>query len=129
MQRNIFIAALAGMGLSIGLAFAQPFPALIPHYNDPSAPYGYRAVAGSQFALSITSVAVVKLTVPANAVCATITVETAPVRRTSDGTAPTSTVGTLMPTSYQLLYDCGPLSSYKFIAVSTTATLDVEYFY
>lgn len=79
----------------------------------------------SQFGLTISSGTT--LTVPSGASCAQITLESANIRRTSDGTAPTSTVGTLIPVGSQW-QDCGPLASYKFSAVSGSPSLNVEYF-
>jgi hypothetical protein len=67
------------------------------------------------------------LTVPPTTLCAYITVETASVRRTSDGTSASTTVGTLFTSGTQWT-DCGPLASYKFTAVSGSPTIDVEYF-
>lgn len=126
MRGNILVAILAGIGLSIGVAYAQ-LPQSQPQYASHPAPWS--AVAGAQYGLSVTSSAVVSLTVPAGAICASISVNTAGVHRTTDGaTAPTTTKGTLLASGYQSFYDCGPLANYKFIAASTTATLDVEYF-
>lgn len=128
-MRSILVAVLAGIGLSIGMAYAQ-LPQLKPHFDDPSAPYSFHSVAGAQYGLSVTSSVVVTLTVPAGAVCASISVNTATVHRTTDGvTAPTTTKGTLLAIGNQSSYDCGPLANYKYIAASSSATLDVEYFY
>jgi len=85
----------------------------------------YLAVGTSQFALSVTTNT--QLTVPAGATCAQITVETANVRRTSDGSSASSSNGTLIQ-SGATWQDCGPLTLYKFTAVSGSPTLDVEYF-
>ena len=85
----------------------------------------YIAVPGAQFGLAVTTNT--KLTVPGGAMCAYITVETASVRRTNDGTAATTTNGTLFASGTQWA-DCGPLAQYKFTAVSGSPTLDVEYF-
>lgn len=79
----------------------------------------------NQYGLAIATAT--KLTVPNGAICAEITVETAPVRRTSDGTAPTTSVGTLFAVGAQF-YDCGPLAVEQFTAVSGSPTLDIEYF-
>lgn len=68
-----------------------------------------------------------QLTVPASARCAYITVETANVRRTSDGTSASAANGTLFASGTQWS-DCGPLAAYKFTAVSGSPTLTVEYF-
>lgn len=87
--------------------------------------HSYESAGSNQFGLTITSNT--QLTVPAGAVCAYITVETANVRRTSDGTSATTTNGTLITAGTQWA-DCGPLAAYKFTAVSGSPTLDVEYF-
>jgi hypothetical protein len=84
----------------------------------------YLSAGASQYGLSVTTNT--QLTVPANTTCAYITVEGASVRRTSDGTSATTTVGTLFTAGTQWT-DCGPLSAYKFTAVTGSPTLDVEY--
>ena len=88
-------------------------------------PYGFVSSGTDQFGLTVTTNT--QLTVPAGTTCAQITVETASVRRTSDGSTASSSNGTLIVSgaSWQ---DCGPLSKYKFTAVSGSPTLDVEYF-
>lgn len=88
-------------------------------------PYNYQSAGTGQFALAVSTNT--QLTVPANALGAYITVEGASVRRTSDGTGATTTNGTLFAAGAQWA-DFGPLSSYKFTAVSGSPTLDVEYF-
>ena len=85
----------------------------------------YLSSGTAQFGLSVTTNT--QLTVPALTTCAYITVETANVRRTSDGTSATTTNGTLLVSGSQWS-DCGPLATYKFTAVSGSPTLDVEYF-
>jgi hypothetical protein len=92
-----------------------------------SAVHAQTSSAGaSQFGLAVTTNT--QLTVPSYARCAYITVEGgASIRRTSDGTSATTTVGTLIAAGAQW-QDCGPLAQYKFTAVSGSPTLDVEYF-
>lgn len=85
----------------------------------------YQSAGTAQYGLSVGTNTV--LTVPAGTVCAYITVETANVRRTSDGTSASTTVGTLFASGTQWT-DCGPLAGYKFTAVSGSPTIDVEYF-
>lgn len=85
----------------------------------------YASGGTNQFALAVATNTT--LTVPSGATCAYITVETANVRRTSDGTGATTTNGTLFNSGAQWS-DCGPLAAYKFTAVSGSPTLDVEYF-
>lgn len=70
---------------------------------------------------------VTQLTVPTGALCAEITVEGAPVRRTSDTSTPSASSGTLISQGAQW-QDCGPLAAYSFYPVSGSPTLDVEYF-
>jgi hypothetical protein len=79
--------------------------------------------------LTITSGAVVALTVPPTATIAEFTVETASIRMLDDGTNPTTTLGNL--------WTIGPavyggslvqLQAMRFIAVSGSATLDVLYY-
>lgn len=84
----------------------------------------YLSSGANQMALAVSTNT--QLTVPPNTRCAYITVEGASVRRTSDGTSATTTVGTLI--APQGWSDCGPLGSYKFTAVSGSPTIDVEYF-
>ena len=85
----------------------------------------YLSSGAGQFGLAVTTNT--QLTVPPLTTCAYITVETANVRRTSDNTSASTTVGTLFVSGTQWS-DCGPLASYKFTAVSGSPTLDVEYF-
>ena len=84
---------------------------------------------GAQFALSVTSATVVTLTVPNAAMVAEIYVRTAPVVFTRDGTAPTATKGVQANAGDIILLNSrAELDGFKVIAVSTTATLDCEYF-
>jgi hypothetical protein len=92
---------------------------------DATSPITYSSSGSGQFGLAISTNT--KLTVPAGTSCAYITVESASVRRTSDGTSATTTNGTLFTSGTQWS-DCGPLAQYKFTAVSGSPTLDVEYF-
>ena len=86
-------------------------------------------VTPAQFGLSVTSATVVTLTVPDGAMCAEIYVRTAPVVYTRDGTAPTATLGTQADLGDVIMLNSrAELDDFKCIAVSTTLTLDVEYF-
>ncbi len=86
-------------------------------------------VTGAQFGLSVTSAAVVTLTVPNAAMVAEIYVRTAPVVFTRDGTDPTATKGFQADSGDIIVLNSrDELDKFKVIAVSTTATLDVEYF-
>lgn len=87
------------------------------------------AGANTHQQLSITSGAVVTLTVPATATMIAYTLETGSIRMLDDGTSPTTTLGNLWTTGPG--YYGGSLvqlQALKFIAVSTTATLDVLYY-
>jgi hypothetical protein len=96
-----------------------------PAKADPAVKSGiYLSAGASQFGLAVTTNTT--LTVPQSARCAYITVESASVRRTSDGTSATTTNGTLFAAGTQWT-DCGPLATYKFTAVTGSPTLDVEY--
>jgi len=89
-------------------------------------------VDGAQFALSIASGAAVSLPPPAiatGAMVGEIFVRTAAVVFTRDGTTPTATRG--MQANARdiiVLNSRDELEQFQAIAVSTTATLDVEYF-
>ena len=86
-------------------------------------------VTGAQYALSVTSATVVTLTVPAAAMCAEIYVRTASVVFTRDGTDPTATRGIQAdPGDIILLNSRDELDRFEVIAVSGSATLDIEYF-
>jgi hypothetical protein len=111
MRRLALIAALLATAT---VASAQQHPAA-----------NWSTAGTAQFGLAVTTNT--QLTVPAGTICAYITVETAAVRRTSDGTSASSSNGTLFNAGTQWA-DCGPLASYKFTAVSGSPTLDVEYF-
>ena len=81
-----------------------------------------------QFGLSVTSSAVVELTVPAGANAAEIYVRTASVVFLRDGTIPTATKGFQADaTDIILLNSRSELDDFKVIAVSTSASLDVEF--
>ena len=89
-------------------------------------------VDAAQFALSITSGSAVSLTPPAiatGAMVGEIFVRTAAVVFTRDGTTPTATKG-IQANAHDIivLNSRDELEQFQAIAVSTTATLDVEYF-
>ena len=86
-------------------------------------------VTGAQYALAVTSGAVVTLTVPDAAMVAEIYVRTAPVVFTRDGTDPTATQGIQADAKDIIVLNSrDELDNFKVIAVSTSATLDCEYF-
>lgn len=119
------LIALIGL-VSFALAQSVPTGTNTNPNNTVTATQGtYVSAGAAQYALAIGTNT--QLTVPANTKCAYITVEGAPVRRTSDGVSASTTVGTLFSTGSQWS-DCGPLGAYKFTAASGSPTLDVEYF-
>ena len=84
---------------------------------------------GAQYGLSVTSATVVTLTVPNAAMCGEAYVRTAPVVFTRDGTDPTATLGMQANAADIIMLNSrAELENFKVIAVSATATLDVEYF-
>ena len=117
---NKILIVFAMLFVGVCSAFAQGAKTPVIGTSGP-----YLSAGTGQFALAITTNT--QLTVPSGAICAYITVETANVRRTSDGTSASSSNGTLFASGTQWT-DCGPLKSYKFTAVSGSPTLDVEYF-
>jgi hypothetical protein len=119
MKWRLLVLAMLGL---MAVAYAQQPQTSVPHFGNP---IRYTAVAGAQYALAITSNTA--LTVPSAAVCAQISVEGNQVRRTSDGTTATTTVGTLMGQGASWT-DCGPLAAYRFTAVAGSPVLNVEYF-
>ncbi len=50
------------------------------------------------------------------------------VRWRDDGTAPTSTVGMLLPTNTPVFYD-GPLTALRFISATAGAILNISFYY
>jgi hypothetical protein len=85
--------------------------------------------AGAHQQLTITSGAVVTLTVPLTATMAAFTVETASIRMLDDGPNPTTTLGNVWPIGPAYYGgSLAQLQAMKFIAISTSATLDVLYY-
>ena len=107
--------------IALGLLLSWIVPASAQQIKSGS----YQSAGAGQYGLAISTNTT--LTVPTGTICAYITVETANVRRTSDGVSASTTVGTLFASGTQWT-DCGPLAGYKFTAVSGSPTLDVEYF-
>ena len=101
-------------------------------------PGGFVRIIGNQMgpvsgrqALTVDSTAGgVTLTLPSTAVAASCRLETAQIRYTLDGTAPTTTVGTLMNADEVLVLESrSELSGLKAIRTGgTSGTLQVEYF-
>lgn len=67
------------------------------------------------------------LTVPAGATRAIIIAESQGVRWRDDGTAPTASVGMVLPVLVTLSYD-GDLNRIRFIQQAASATLNVSYY-
>jgi hypothetical protein len=76
----------------------------------------------------LTLAGAVSLTVPANAKYAVFVAETQAVRWRDDGTAPTTSVGVLLPTNLPFTY-LGNLSAVKVIQATAGAILNVSYYY
>ena len=84
---------------------------------------------GAQFALSVTSTAVVTLTLPGPANVSDIYVRTAAVCFTRDTTSPTATKGIQANVGDIIqLNSRDELVNFRVIGVSATSALDVEYF-
>jgi len=66
-------------------------------------------------------------TVPKGAKYALITCTTQAVRYRDDGTDPTSTIGTFIPTDTPFWY-AGNLGKLRFIEAALNATLDISYY-
>lgn len=88
-------------------------------------PYALTSAGTAQFGLSVTTNTT--LTVPGGTKIAQISVETASVRWTDDGTSASTTVGHLAPAGTAFQY-AGPLASMKFTAVSGSPTINVSYY-
>lgn len=88
---------------------------------------GFRKPVGYQQITSVSSV--VTLTIPpnVNTQIALIQVESQDVRWRDDGTAPTASVGMLLPKGGIVEYN-GDLSKLKFIEVSASAKINVSYY-
>lgn len=67
------------------------------------------------------------LTVPSGATRAVINAESQGVRWRDDGTAPTASVGMVLPVLSTLSYD-GDLNRIRFIQQAASATLNVSYY-
>ena len=104
----------------------SPFPvAVITHLG------GARSVVlgAGQYGLSVTSSTAVALIVPNAANAAEMYVRTAAVVFLRDGTVPTATKGLQANAGdFIILISRDELLNFKVIAVSASATLDVEYF-
>ena len=88
-----------------------------------------RVSVGSQYGLSFASTAVTKLTVPDTAKTAEIYIRTASIVFTRSGVKPTATAGFQAdPSDIIILGSRDSLIKFAGIAVSATATGDVEFF-
>lgn len=86
---------------------------------------------GVQVTLAVDDSAAVSLTVPIGAAFAVISIETEAVRYRDDGVDPTASDGVLLPvsTTEPWVYPLpGGLKVIKFIATSSSATLNIAYY-
>lgn len=88
--------------------------------------YPYAPIAGSG-QHNLTTASSTALTVPNGAVYAIVQAAAAAVKYTTDGSAPTVTVGMTLASGSALALN-GYASIVAFRAISSGATLDVEYF-
>ena len=94
-----------------------------------------RAAAFEQITVAGTAVGFTAATIAPSgatntpATMATVTVETAPVRYRTDGTAPTASVGTLLNIGDRItVWGQGDVAAIQFIRTTgTSATIDCEY--
>ena len=87
------------------------------------------SAGGRQTGVSVTSSATTRLTVPGGATEGEIYVRTASIVFSKDGSAPTATAGLQADaTDIIILVSSDELARFSAIAVSATATFDVEYF-
>jgi hypothetical protein len=95
-----------------------------------SAPYPYTALGCGQLAAfsTATLLSAVSGGIPSGATQATLSVETNIVRYRDDGTAPTASVGTPLPTGGVPWPYSGPLSAIEFIPETGSATVDVCFY-
>ena len=85
--------------------------------------------AGAYQQLAVTSASAVGLTVPPTATMIACTVETASIRMRDDGTSPTTALGNVWPVGPAYYGgSLAQLQALKFIAISTSATLDCLFY-
>lgn len=87
--------------------------------NQKFVPLGYQQITSLS--------AAEKLTVPDGATLAIVEAHTQSVRWRDDGTAPTGTVGMILPVDTPFEYS-GDLAAIQFIQTTATAELDVSYY-
>ena len=109
---------LAPYILPLALAFA---PARAAEYV---APYVYTAMGCQQLSSMTTAT---PLNVPSGAALVSLTVEVQGVRMRDDGTAPTASVGLLLPVGGPWPYS-GPLSKMQFIQTASGAVVDACFY-
>jgi hypothetical protein len=95
----------------------------VPWVESPAA---LTPVATSQMGLTVATATA--LTVPATATTAVITVEGNSVRYRDDGTAPTASVGTLIPVGAVMTLKLTSFTNAQFIQTAATANIDVAYY-
>lgn len=92
-------------------------------------PYQYTPLANGQYGLPVSTATA--LTIPTGATYATVCAETEPVRYTTTGTTPSSTIGIPLiasSTTTQCVGLYGSVVLGAFQAFGAGATIDVEYF-
>lgn len=128
MRRKLLLAALA-LALAALPGQAQNNTGAGGGGLLSTAPINMFKSAGAHQQLTVTSGAVVGLTVPPTSTMISCTVETASIRMLDDGTSPTTAVGNVWQVG-PAVYG-GPLSqlqALKFIAIGTSATLDCLFY-
>ena len=115
-------AAIVFFLLSCGAAMAQGVPTRVGIVPGGVTPLGYCQLSVTT-AVSLSTCAG---GIPAGAMIAFITPETAAIRYRDDGTPPTATVGYPVSVGSQLQYG-GPLTAIQIIAQSGTSTVDVYF--
>jgi hypothetical protein len=85
-------------------------------------PLGYQQLTATQLASAQ------KLTVPAGANVALISVEVAAVRWRDDGTAPTTSIGMYLPNGLAPFEYSGTLDAIEFIAATGSPLVNVSYY-
>ena len=91
----------------------------IPVKAAPAVPLGFQQIVGA--------VASTGLTVPPGATYAIIQPVSQAIAWRDDGVAPTATIGMTVPSGGELLYD-GTLSTFRFIQVAATVTVNISYY-
>lgn len=75
-----------------------------------------------------TLAAAIDAAIPTGADHCEIQTATQTIRYRKDGTAPTTTVGTLLPTGTVITVRRGEFTNFKMIETATTAVVDIEFY-